>query len=209
MVVPPQFVLHGPWDEEPNQLRWRDPATGYQCFMSRHPWYLIWCGYVRVPRSHPAYGQETYKFSDKQTGQERRAKRQKRKAARAKWVKEAIARAPKRLHAKIKRAAKRARPSIFDRSDNPRNFGSTILNGVQAPGGLSFSGQPRVIGRGGHRLRGYRLPGYWIGFDCNHSHDFAPGMEMLIDTIYHEQGDTMTRAAFAQSCTMICSVTWP
>lgn len=37
-------------------LSWRDPATGLRCVAWRHPDLGFLCGYVGVPKDHPAYG---------------------------------------------------------------------------------------------------------------------------------------------------------
>lgn len=42
-----------PWDEEPDEDRWVDPATGVPCKAWRHPSLRTWCGYVRLPEGHP------------------------------------------------------------------------------------------------------------------------------------------------------------
>jgi hypothetical protein len=47
---------HGKWDEEPDEVTWIHPETGYPCLMRRHPWDGIWCGYVGVDRKHPLNG---------------------------------------------------------------------------------------------------------------------------------------------------------
>lgn len=37
--------------EEGNELDFIDNETGYKCFIRRHPYYLILCGYVSIPLS--------------------------------------------------------------------------------------------------------------------------------------------------------------
>ena len=44
----------GPWDKEPDRLRWQH--AGYACLMVRHPRHGYWCAYVGVDRAHPLYG---------------------------------------------------------------------------------------------------------------------------------------------------------
>ncbi len=46
----------GPWQDEPDEIRWTDPATGYRCVIGRSPELGSLLGYVGVPSSHPAYG---------------------------------------------------------------------------------------------------------------------------------------------------------
>jgi hypothetical protein len=45
----------GPWDNEPDTLVWIDDATGLPCLVRRS--YLgALCGYVGIPKGHPAFG---------------------------------------------------------------------------------------------------------------------------------------------------------
>lgn len=46
----------GPWQSEPDKLQYPDPATGLPCLIVRNHSGAL-CGYVGVPRGHPAYGQ--------------------------------------------------------------------------------------------------------------------------------------------------------
>lgn len=45
---------NGPWDDEPDKIQWPDEATGLPCLIVRAPLSAL-CGYVGVPRNHPAY----------------------------------------------------------------------------------------------------------------------------------------------------------
>jgi hypothetical protein len=44
----------GPWQDEPDRVDF--VAHGFACLALRHPNCGHWCGYVGVPREHPAYG---------------------------------------------------------------------------------------------------------------------------------------------------------
>lgn len=44
----------GPWQKEPDKIHWRDDATGLHCLIVRSHMGNL-CGYVGVPRNHPAY----------------------------------------------------------------------------------------------------------------------------------------------------------
>lgn len=44
----------GPWDDEPDRVDWIH--EGLACMLIRNP-IGAWCGYVGVPREHPAYDQ--------------------------------------------------------------------------------------------------------------------------------------------------------
>ena len=45
----------GPWQSEPDKIQWQDAATGLPCLIVRGPVGAL-CGYVGVPKTHPAYG---------------------------------------------------------------------------------------------------------------------------------------------------------
>jgi hypothetical protein len=47
----------GPWDDEPDRVDWRDPTTGYPCFVKRGP-LGAWCGYVGLPPGHSLHGSD-------------------------------------------------------------------------------------------------------------------------------------------------------
>lgn len=48
-----------PWEAEPDRKEWLDGSTGYACLAQRGP-SGAWCGYVAVPRDHPARGRSYY-----------------------------------------------------------------------------------------------------------------------------------------------------
>jgi hypothetical protein len=48
---------HGPWDAEPDKRQWMDPETGLPCLIRRGPSGAL-CGFVGVPREHPAHGED-------------------------------------------------------------------------------------------------------------------------------------------------------
>ena len=43
----------GPWSSEPHLLEFKH--AGFDCILKRSSTTLVWCGYVAVPESHPAY----------------------------------------------------------------------------------------------------------------------------------------------------------
>lgn len=53
----------GPWQDEPDKIQWLDEATGLPCLIVRNRVGAL-CGYVGVPRSHPAYGLDYGKVHD-------------------------------------------------------------------------------------------------------------------------------------------------
>jgi len=44
------------WKHEPDEHRWTDSASGYQCLVVRVKELGTLCGYVAVPQTHPWYG---------------------------------------------------------------------------------------------------------------------------------------------------------
>jgi hypothetical protein len=48
----------GPWNLEPDEVRWVDAATRLRCRASRGPDSGHWCGYVQVPSGHPWEGED-------------------------------------------------------------------------------------------------------------------------------------------------------
>ena len=50
-----EYWHEGKWDSEPDKIQWQDPTTKLPCLMVRND-LGGWCGYVGVPRNHPAYG---------------------------------------------------------------------------------------------------------------------------------------------------------
>ena len=47
--------LRGPWDDEPDFVRWIDPVTRYNCMVRRTPLGSL-CGYVGITSDHPSFG---------------------------------------------------------------------------------------------------------------------------------------------------------
>jgi len=43
----------GPWKSEPDRYEFK--AYSYDCLLSRNRFLFVWCGYVAVPKGHPAY----------------------------------------------------------------------------------------------------------------------------------------------------------
>lgn len=48
--------FEGPWQSEPDEIRWIDPLTGFFCLITRHDTMGFLRGYTGVPKGHPAYG---------------------------------------------------------------------------------------------------------------------------------------------------------
>ncbi len=105
---------NGPWMTEPDRVDFIH--AGLACFALRHPRMGYWCGYVGVPREHPAYGRR--------------------------WDKGELSEFDLEAHRGVNYSA-------------PCEEGGFICH-TPAPG------MPADV--------------WWIGFDCGHSFDLAPGM---------------------------------
>ncbi len=49
------ILERGPWHLVPDSQVWTDPVTGYTCIILKQVHGFL-CGYVAVPRGHPAFG---------------------------------------------------------------------------------------------------------------------------------------------------------
>ena len=58
-MLPRKDWPKGPWDNEPNELKWRDKETGLQCYIRRNDFGAL-LGYVNIPQKHWLY--EVYHF---------------------------------------------------------------------------------------------------------------------------------------------------
>jgi hypothetical protein len=54
-MVPRALWADGPWDEEPDLIRWKQEPSGYDLLMWRNHM-GCWCGYVGLPEAHPLHG---------------------------------------------------------------------------------------------------------------------------------------------------------
>jgi len=139
----------GPWQREPDRVRWTDPETGLECLMNRHATHGSWCGYVGVGPEHPAYelsydgnvASEFEEYLDESRAEMRSGK--------------ALA----RLKAGDGPATKRPEvvPGIGER-----------VQDIEVHGGLTYAAQWEGEG-----------DLWWFGFDCCHAFDLVPGLEAI------------------------------
>ena len=165
----------GPWRDEPDRVKWVDPATGYRCEIRRNRVGSL-CGYAIIPEDHIWHG-IGYSGCINQhaplTPEERLANAQaSHDAASARHEAE-----PTEETASTLRCAKmildlaqtsgwmsdyKEYPCLaYDREDRCSSPES-VLN---VHGGVTFSGTLKD------------MDGWAYGFDCGHYMDFAPGME--------------------------------
>lgn len=46
------------WESEPNDKKWTDEETGFECLIWRTPGPGHLCGYINVPTGHPWHGED-------------------------------------------------------------------------------------------------------------------------------------------------------
>lgn len=54
-MTPRALWANGPWDDEPDLIRWKHEPSGYDLLMWRNHM-GTWCGYVGLPETHPLHG---------------------------------------------------------------------------------------------------------------------------------------------------------
>lgn len=154
----------GPWQEEPDKRQWLDKETGYPCLIVRNARLGFLCGYVGVPRRHPAY-QLHYDGIPYKSAQYAHRK-----------YREAFARAERgnKIDAFFRALHSKKRPSI------PKGAGIKVRE-LDCHGGLTFaslcqSGE-KVLEKGVcHTVElGEEKRVWWFGFDCGHAWDISPG----------------------------------
>ena len=64
------------------------------------------------------------------------------------------------------------------RKTHTRHGDYNKLMHVDVHGGLTYSGDMS--------MKGYALPGVWVGFDCAHSSDLCPGYYRSFDSVYRD-----------------------
>ena len=152
----------GPWATEPDKIQWPDEETGYPCLIVRNGQVGgFLCGYVGVPKGHPAYGLNY----DGRTQENAEAMRQAYRKQMRDWD------SSKGLE---------ALPSLeVEREEPVPGIGEKIYN-IEVHGGLTFSGpchgDPEMESTG---ICHKPSPGepddvWWYGFDTGHAWDYAP-----------------------------------
>ena len=63
-ILPKKKWGPGPWQDEPDEVFWTDDVTGFECAILRHMHCGQLCGYVAVPKGHPAYGKHYDSLED-------------------------------------------------------------------------------------------------------------------------------------------------
>lgn len=151
----------GPWDTEPDEDQsWFDGPTGLRC-LARRASSGNWCGYVGVPKTHPAHGLTYYLDADFDP--------EKREIP---WT--SLARnVPRfqRADAAMERLQREAyqRKVAEWRAAQGRVPIQTMVNHLTAHGGLTYSAAWPDIDR--------EL--WFFGFDCGHAWDLSPALRAL------------------------------
>jgi hypothetical protein len=161
-VTPKDSWDDGPWHAEPDEATWTDEATGYQCVAARGP-HGAWCGYVGVPKTHPAHGLD-YSFDFDFDPDHREPS----------WS-ETFARYVTSTHIEKRAIDETHRRYIAKKVQHwtaaqGRYATQTMVNNISAHGELTWSG-PLPI-----------LPDtdlWFFGFDCAHAFDMSPAINAL------------------------------
>lgn len=154
-MIPKSQWGNGPWQQEPDQLRWVDKATGYTCVILRAMEIGHLCGYVGVMPNHPAHGLH-YNGC---TTEEAEASNAAFRAAMRKWDRTELS----------------TLDGLPPRPEVVEGIGNGIAD-ITVHGGLTYSGG---------NLLGQESDTWWFGFDCAHAGDLCPGMQATLREIGH------------------------
>jgi hypothetical protein len=165
----------GPWNDEPDKRQWVDERTGYPCLMVRNGSMGFWCGYVGLPKGHRLYKQgydDSYRhgieahggltFAAECADRSKAAWRQFQKRIVEDWT--AMRGYPRGD------SARRVREwgAVIDDYDKWRDrMMATHVCHIPEPGASD-----RV---------------WWLGFDCGHAGDYAPGIRSLLGPSRREE----------------------
>lgn len=151
----------GEWDNEPDKKQWLDEETGLPCLIVRGCITGALCGYVGVPKGHPAY---RYHYDGCSP----------RRAARNHRIFKKQARLSKRGFSPQESSKRAGKTRWSGRKGNP-------VSDLQVHGGLTFAGVCRDHGSESKGICHLPEPGesdiiWWLGFDCAHHMDVSPMM---------------------------------
>lgn len=155
----------GPWNDEPDKRQWQDEATGLPCLIVRSPVGAL-CGYVGVPPDHPAYGLSYDGTPDKEHRVYHKALREKM-------------RGPLLAQDGSDEKHEAVRDAIMETPERPEIVSGPgeCITEIDVHGGLTYA-----AGCSGHichvPAEGEPDNVWWFGFDCAHSGDLCPQMEM-------------------------------
>lgn len=152
----------GPWNNEPDKRQWVDKKTGLACLMLRAGHMGHWCGYVGVPKGHPAYG-KGYDDVDVQVHGGLTFSDMCRHPTKEMWERQ------RERYVKAETEAK-----IYPRGDAAR-FRREWADFIGSYDDWAAVYQTKAICH-------IPEPGspddvFWLGFDCAHAGDLSPGIE--------------------------------
>jgi hypothetical protein len=154
----------GPWQSEPDEVRWIDEATNLPCWIRRSPVTGSLNGYVGVPRSHPAFGLPAsfYHFDFDP------------EAEPIDWTDIANPRTAFEREA-LKRMAERHHKQQLEhwQAVKDRIPIQHFVNDLRCHGGLTWANQ----------WDDSSPDWWWFGFDCGHAGDVAPAMNAIKDRL--------------------------
>lgn len=160
-AIPKSQWGDGPWQTEPDDERWIDEATNLPCWIRRAPVTGSLCGYVGVPRTHPAFGLP-YDFDIDFDPH----------APFVPFRPELLGDGPDSMFRRMYDRRQTEWLTVKERKPV-----QTLVNQIVAHGGLTYANHQDDSG--GENWRDW----WWYGFDCAHAGDLAPAMEALKRTI--------------------------
>jgi hypothetical protein len=182
----------GPWQNEPDKMQYRDKGTGYPCLIVRNNSGAL-CGYVGVPKGHPAY-EKSYDVSwYDENGKERQMTPFEQAMSNIAvhggltFADHCTPHAPedwKKFKKKMSSKALKAEARKFPQGDAAKKL-HDWGQGLESYEAYVALKQAKTI---------CHIPGpdepddiYWLGFDCNHAGDRSPSYER-----YRIKGDRDT-----------------
>lgn len=157
----------GPWQSEPDKKQWLDKATDLPCLIVRGPVGAL-CGYVGVPKGHPAYGLHYDGIPQDKADERSDYSRENMRAVGA---------LQKNNPGMRFEDAMAACPHDWPEIPRAGLAGEAVYN-VEIHGGLTFSGADRD---GDEATTISHVPEigdpddiWWFGFDCSHFMDYMP-----------------------------------
>ena len=166
----------GPWDGEPDKKQWVDAKTGYPCLVVRNEGIGNLCGYVGVPKGHPAYGLHYDGITQADADINTKRWNLHSRLYSAAGCPPISLQDPHRINPAWSKIEDEVEKKFGPRRDTPAGTAGVAVRGISVHGGLTYAdkcsgsichdpddGEPDDV--------------WWFGFDCAHSGDVCPWMD--------------------------------
>lgn len=170
----------GPWHLEPDELRWIDPATGYTALAWRGPM-GAWCGYVGVPKWHPAHGMSYGGFPQVYAdAKQKHFIKAMMRGLVSKRLALLFARlgGPYTIHQRLELVwlwLKGLDLFLTEPKEPTKTYAGELIDNITVHGGLTYSGEDPS-----HKTKDK----WFLGFDCSHYNDLTPGLLLYASPDY-------------------------